>query len=361
MLGILRQFVLSVALLSAAVAAEMAGIGDSVMQSYRTGAWSTGQGWFEQTAARKGMTPHNFAQSGAYTSQMSSQLTAVLAMSPLPDCLLIGAGENDIPGTSVATFKSTLDGHVANAIAGGIPANHITLVTPFPYPPTSYMYAAPAYLAATHEIGGARGVAVVGFFERFAVHAVTRADYAQLANADGHPEIAGHRDLAESFSLPENAASCAYTATPILPAGQIPPMTTATTGGLTFDGNNLGNVGGSGAPAWALSTSTLQWNQGGTGWVTVQFPAPFVPSGYSITGRSDAGGNAYFPKSRTFQGWNGSAWVDLDQVTNEPAWALGETRTRTGLGTTAYSLYRVNVTASQGGTYLHMRLLQIYQ
>jgi hypothetical protein len=51
------------------------------------------------------------------------------------------------------------------------------------------------------------------------------------------------------------------------------------------------------------------------------------------------------PKSWTLQGWNGSAWITVDTVTNQTGWYLNSVRTFSVDNPGCYEKYRLNVTA----------------
>lgn len=205
-------------------AADLGVVGDSVAASTRNGAWSAGQGYGAITAQRAGMAEINVAVSGATTAQMASQWTTLLARNPLPSCVLYAPGENDIPNTPVSSYRSQVNAQLASAIAGGIPASKITILTPFIYQNAAYYAAAPAYLAALRAEAVSFGIPVIDVFRLFAEYSLTRSDYATLINADGHPTAAGMVKFADQFQLPENAASCAYKNPPITPPSSLKSM-----------------------------------------------------------------------------------------------------------------------------------------
>ena len=371
-----RQFI--AALLSlfffagASLAGDLVVIGDSVSAPSNAGAWNAGQGYGALVASRAGLTEVNLAASGATTVQRSGapyihdQWAAAIARNPKPVGIIAQPGENDIyynPG--VAAFKAQLDADVAAALAAGIP---VTLNTPFHRQiPSSWYATALPYVQAIREVGAARNVPVVDVFAWFAQLSLCDPNYSTYFYTgdaiNAHPTVAGQSVIASLFQLPQYASAVGYSPPPPAPIAQIPVMTAATTAGVTITGNDLNSTGTTtSAPVWLSAASpayTIQWNQSGGGWLAVQFPSPFVPSAWSMRARPD--NVTYAPKTRTLQGWNGTSWDNLDQVTNEPAWALGETRMRNVSTGIAYSLYRFNITASQGGTYLQWREPQIYR
>lgn len=341
-----------------ATAADVAIIGNSVSAPSDAGAWSPGQGYGAIVAARMGMTEVNLAASGATVvpvtgePNMLDQFDAALARSPLPSIIIVQPGENDIFWQNdIATFKSTLNAKVAAARASGIT---VWLNTPFHRESGIWYRAASDYVQAIRDIAAANGCQLNDIFGLFSDLNLTDASFSTyFYTGDGifaHPTVYGQLLIADRI--------LGHAAIP-----QIPVMTAATTSGVTLTGNDLNSTGTiTSAPVWMIDASpayTIQWNQSGGGWIEAQFPSAFVPYSYSLRTRTEANAQTVAPKTRTFQGWNGSSWDDLDQVTNEPAWLQGERRTRLINTATAYSRYRVNDTASQGGTYLQYRELQI--
>lgn len=333
-------------------------IGDSVSAPSDTGAWSAGQGYGAIIAFRLGMTEINLAQSGATVVSvgaeptMQSQWDAALARSPLPSKIIVQPGENDAYWqTDISAFTSTLDGQVSSALALGIP---VEIHTMFHRQSVAWYRQAPDYVNAVKSIAAKYNCKLVDVFGFFSELSLTDASFnSYFYTGDGinaHPTVYGQLLIA---SLDHD-----------IPIPQIPIMTAATTDGVTITGNDLNSTGTlTSAPVWNIAASpaySIQWNQEGSGWVQVQFPTSFVPFSYSVRTRMEANAQAYAPLTQTFQGWNGSSWDSLDQVTSEPAWLQGERRTRL-VNAGSYSLYRLNITASQGGTYLQMREFQIYK
>lgn len=101
---------------------------------------------------------------------------------------------------------------------------------------------------------------------------------------------------------------------------------------------------------WFTPTGT------GTGWVRYDFGSgnDKVITHYEVTAlATDAGADDPdgAPKTWTLQGSNdGTAWTTLHAVNDDPAWIAGEKRTYAMSNTAAWRYYRINVTASQGGS-----------
>jgi len=91
-----------------------------------------------------------------------------------------------------------------------------------------------------------------------------------------------------------------------------------------------------------------------TGWLAYDFVTSVVIGKYSIQAESAnsgfTSGATAAPKTWTFEGWDGSAWVTLDTQTNVAIWATDEVRFYAISNTVAYTKYRINVTLNQGRT-----------
>jgi hypothetical protein len=76
-------------------------------------------------------------------------------------------------------------------------------------------------------------------------------------------------------------------------------------------------------------------------WLSYEFASPKVITNYIIANPSTA---ASFPKNWTFEAWNGSSWVVLHTVTGVTSAPYSGSFSNT----TAYSKYRINITANNG-------------
>jgi hypothetical protein len=140
----------------------------------------------------------------------------------------------------------------------------------------------------------------------------------------------------------------------------VPAMTslTAPSGTVTAEGQ------GEDSPAWhvfndANSTNWLHASST-TSWLAYEFPSNTYPyiTAYTIKARS--GGLGQMPKTWTFQGWNGSAYVTLDTQTNAGAWSNNEVRSYSlSSATSAYNKFRWNITVNQGDPHVGFEEAQI--
>ncbi|WP_030490265.1 GH92 family glycosyl hydrolase [Micromonospora chokoriensis] len=90
-----------------------------------------------------------------------------------------------------------------------------------------------------------------------------------------------------------------------------------------------------------------------TGWVTYQLAKPTKVVRYSLTAANDE--SARDPKDFVIQGSNdGNTWTDLDKRTGQKFSSRFATNKYSLTNTTAYSFYRLNVTANSGGTILQL-------
>jgi predicted alpha-1,2-mannosidase len=93
------------------------------------------------------------------------------------------------------------------------------------------------------------------------------------------------------------------------------------------------------------STKWLAFNP--TGWVTYQLSTPAVVVKYALTSANDSPGRD--PRDFTLQGSNdGSTWADLDTRTGQTFATRFATNVYSFANTTAYTFYRLNITANSG-------------
>lgn len=108
----------------------------------------------------------------------------------------------------------------------------------------------------------------------------------------------------------------------------------------------------SAASAWLSALSDpAPWTLG------YQFVTAQVVTLYALTVHDDAIRN---PKSWTLEGSNdGTSWTVLDTQANVADWATGERRDYAVANETPYTSYRLNVSASSGGTYCAIRAFEM--
>ncbi len=130
---------------------------------------------------------------------------------------------------------------------------------------------------------------------------------------------------------------------------------------LATGGNPVSSTqyNGSYAPTKAFDRSPSTIWLTGSGSTMPQQLQYDLPTGKVVTSYSllafvngDGGNlNTSAPKSWTFEGWNGSAWVVLNTQTNVAAWSSYEWRTYSVTNAVAYTKYRINLSANQGAWY----------
>lgn len=101
------------------------------------------------------------------------------------------------------------------------------------------------------------------------------------------------------------------------------------------------------------SNPATVWDTNGTssGWLQNQLTGAYVAIQYAIRRRDDI--PTRMPKDWTFKGSNdGSTWTTLDTQTGITWPTAGETKVFTFSNSTAYTYYRLDVTANNGDTYL---------
>ncbi|NUO35512.1 MAG: hypothetical protein HOQ27_10690, partial [Dermatophilaceae bacterium] len=99
--------------------------------------------------------------------------------------------------------------------------------------------------------------------------------------------------------------------------------------------------------------SGTYWTTNGfsSGWLRLQFPSAVKLTTYAIRRRDDI--PARNAKAWTFEGSNdGTAWTVLDTRTNITWPTAGETKSFSFANSTAFTYYRLNVSANNGDTYL---------
>jgi len=127
----------------------------------------------------------------------------------------------------------------------------------------------------------------------------------------------------------------------------VPIMTSATAPSGTVTESTFTTTTGEGWRAFNGSTAS-GWIVAGTnttGWLAYDFQTPQVVTQYKLT---SYGNVTYYPNTWTFEGWNGSVWVILDTQIGQ-ATAASAVNAYTFVNTVAYSKFRINVTAINGG------------
>lgn len=101
------------------------------------------------------------------------------------------------------------------------------------------------------------------------------------------------------------------------------------------------------------NTQDTKWLTGGsntTGWISFDFSGEdaFAIDGYTIRGANDSPDRS--PKNWTLEARNDETegWTVLDTQTNQTGWSNFQTRAYSFANTTAYKMYRLNVTANNG-------------
>ncbi len=147
-------------------------------------------------------------------------------------------------------------------------------------------------------------------------------------------------------------------------ANTVPLMTTDTLPSGTAS-ESIGNVSAfkafngvvSGNPWGGLATALPAW-------VAYEHVSAKTITKYQIIGYTN-GTVTRTPKNWTFEAWNGSAWVVLDTQSGI-AWVedinTGSVpQSFTFTNTTAYTKYRLNISANNGDTYVQIHSLEMYE
>ncbi|MGG4146333.1 discoidin domain-containing protein [Paenibacillus algorifonticola] len=126
--------------------------------------------------------------------------------------------------------------------------------------------------------------------------------------------------------------------------------TSVTVGGTVTASSTSSPSGEEKEKAFDANISTKWLITTGTGWIQYKFVTgvSHIVTSYAITSANDV--PARDPKNWTLQGSNDAAnWTTLDTRTNEAFATRFLTKTYTFSNSTAYSYYRLNVTANSGG------------
>lgn len=99
-----------------------------------------------------------------------------------------------------------------------------------------------------------------------------------------------------------------------------------------------------------------------TGWLAYEFSTPKTVKKYTVQVENTATYLGRGPKDWTFEGWNGSEWIILDQQMNITTWSVANKKSFLFANKTAYIKYRINITANNGDTsnYLAIQELEMY-
>lgn len=108
------------------------------------------------------------------------------------------------------------------------------------------------------------------------------------------------------------------------------------------------------------TSSTKYLTQHSAAWVRFQANTPQVVVRYTITSANDVPNRD--PRNWTLQGSNnGSTWTTLNTQTNQSFSARFQTKSYTLTNSTAYTYYRLNVTAVQSGSIMQMSEWELFR
>jgi hypothetical protein len=111
-------------------------------------------------------------------------------------------------------------------------------------------------------------------------------------------------------------------------------------------------TGGGGASVWA--------SNGSTGWLAYDFGTPKVIKKYTLLPNGNPLGQA--PKTWTFEGSNdGVNWTILDTQVNITNWQASTRKSFIIRNSTAYSKYRINISANNGDPYVSIAELEMME
>jgi hypothetical protein len=108
------------------------------------------------------------------------------------------------------------------------------------------------------------------------------------------------------------------------------------------------------------TSSTKYLTQHSAAWVRFQANTPHVVVKYTITSANDVPNRD--PRNWTLQGSNnGTTWTTLNTQTSQSFSARFQTKTYTFTNSTAYTYYRLNVTAVQSGSIMQLSEWELYR
>ena len=93
-------------------------------------------------------------------------------------------------------------------------------------------------------------------------------------------------------------------------------------------------------------------------WIEYNFGASKKVYSYAIISRNGYVEEA--PRDFKLQGWDGISYVDLDTRINETAWAANQKRVYSISTPGNYSRYRINISATNGGSYASIGDIEMY-
>lgn len=131
---------------------------------------------------------------------------------------------------------------------------------------------------------------------------------------------------------------------------QIPDMTGNTTPSGTASASDETGGLASSAMTDDISAGNAWQANAATGWIAYEFTAAKTITRYTLQAMASFASfpaNGY-PKSWTFDGYNGSGWDVLDTQANVAVWSTSEKRTYDISSPASYSKYRLNISANQG-------------
>ncbi|MFZ5644512.1 MAG: hypothetical protein ACOY46_13060 [Bacillota bacterium] len=100
-----------------------------------------------------------------------------------------------------------------------------------------------------------------------------------------------------------------------------------------------------------IISAEKSWIGAPVSWLEYEFSVSKIVNAYSIQPYHYGGVLAYLPGEWTFEGWNGSNWITLDQRQNVSSWVIGEKKVFSFSNDNAYKKYRLNITNLCPSTY----------
>jgi hypothetical protein len=153
----------------------------------------------------------------------------------------------------------------------------------------------------------------------------------------------------KTFNLPDNTKSSVPVMTSTTaPSGKV---TSSSVQGANYDWNAFdGVITGNG---WLGAGTTNQW-------IAYEFPTSKIITRYAITVNYNI---TSAPKDFIFQASNdnGITWDTLDTQSNITSWVLGAKKTFSVKNTKLYKIYRLYATTNNGGTYINVTEMEMFE
>ncbi len=98
-----------------------------------------------------------------------------------------------------------------------------------------------------------------------------------------------------------------------------------------------------------------------SGWLEYEFTTPKTIAKYTLKLRDYSTADESAPEEWTLEGWDGSSWVILDSRTGITDWIPLDVKSYEFTNGTAYTRYRLNITANNGHSFVGIAEMEMYE